>query len=263
MFEALGAAILVVAASLVGVFFFGNSGRLEGVQRYVVPVAVGVFLSLVLYELIPETLAQSPKYGGLVVAAGFIAFYVLAQVLHKRYHHLEAEDCDRRGAAALLLVGDAIHNIADGVVLGGAFLLDPTIGFATALALALHEVPQEIVEFGVLIRGGYTRAQAALYNFGSASSIILGVILIMVLSEHASEYVWLLTGFAAGNLLFLAASDLLPRIHGNLKNYGSIWNAAIAIVIGFMVMTIVLDWTHAEVAHNHAFEDEELHDHAH
>ncbi len=266
MFEAILAAVAISLASLVGVFFFGNERRLIGAQRYVVPMAVGVFLSLVLYELIPETLAAAPTWGGVVVAFGFIAFYVLANLLHKRYHHLEAEDCDRKGAAMLVLIGDAVHNVADGVILGGAFLIDPAVGVATAIGLALHEIPQEIVEFGVLIRAGYTRTQAAWRNLLSASSIVIGTILVMGLSEHAADYVWVITGIAAGNLLFLAASDLLPRIHGNLKNYGSIWYSTASIVFGFVVMTIVVTIAHGEFGHGHDHEEYNVHyeeDHGH
>ncbi|MEX0932461.1 MAG: ZIP family metal transporter [Parcubacteria group bacterium] len=247
--EAIGASILVAIVSLVGVLFFGNSKYLVNSQRYVVPIAVGVFLSLVLFELIPETLELSPTYGGIAVALGFIAFYVLSALLHKKYHSLEEEDCDRKGAAMLLLIGDAIHNMADGVILGGAFLIDPAIGFATAVGLALHEIPQEIVEFGVLIRAGHTKLKAALLNLLSASSIVLGTLLIMIIAEHADEYIWLFTGIAAGNLLFLAASDLLPRIHGNLKEYGTVWRSAMLITLGFVVMTSVLVWTHEQFGH--------------
>lgn len=249
--DALLAAGLVALASLVGVLFFGHDSKLIGAERYVVPVAVGVFLSLVLYELIPETLLQAPQWGGIAVAAGFIGFYVLANVLHKHYHQKEEADCDRKGAAMLLLIGDAVHNMADGVILGGAFLIDPAVGIATAIGLALHEIPQEIVEFGVLLRAGHTRMRALMYNFISASSIFVGTLLIVLVAEHGEEYIWILTGIAAGNLLFLAASDLLPRVHGNLKNYGSIWNSALSILVGFTVMTIVITWTHEEFGHGH------------
>jgi len=248
--ESIGAALLIALISLIGVFFFGDNQKLLGSQKYVVPMAVGIFLSLVLFELIPETLELSPELGGIAVAFGFISFYVLANYLHQRYHRLEVEDCDRKGAATLLLIGDGIHNIADGVVLGGAFLIDPAVGVATAIGLALHEIPQEIVEFGVLIRAGYTKTKAAFYNFLSASSIVLGTILIAVVAEHAEEYIWIITGIAAGNLLFLAASDLLPRIHGNLKNYGSIWHSTISITLGFIIMTSLLSWTHEQFGHN-------------
>ena len=253
--EALLASVAIALVSLIGVVFFGHDKRLIGAERYVIPVAVGVFLSLVLYELIPETLESAPQLGGIVVAVGFISFYILASVLHKRYHHLETDDCDRKGAAMLLLTGDTIHNLADGFILGGAFLIDPAIGVATAIGLALHEIPQEIVEFGVLLRAGYTRTEAAIRNLISASSVIVGTLLIILIAEQAEEYVWILTGFAAGNLLFLAASDLLPRIHGNLKNYGSIWHSTIAIVLGFVVMTSIITWTHEK--YGHALEDAE------
>ena len=251
MFGALIAAVCVALISIVGVALFGHSGRLVGIERYAVPVAVGVFMSIVLYELIPETIEAAPETGGLAVAFGFISFYILANILHKKFHHLEAEDCDRKGAAMLILIGDAIHNIADGVVLGGAFLIDPTVGIATAIGLALHELPQEIVEFGILIRAGYTRSRAVFLNLLSASSIILGLILIFLVSEHAASYTWVLTGIAAGNLLFLAASDLLPRIHGNLKHYGNVWKASASIILGFIVMTIIIHTVHEYYGHAH------------
>ena len=262
MFEAILAAVAIALTSLVGVFFFGNTQKLLGAQKYVIPMAVGVFLSLVLYELIPETLELSPRFGGIAVAFGFVSFYVLANYLHRKYHHLEAADCDRKGAATLLLIGDGIHNVADGVILGGAFLIDPTVGVATAVGLALHEIPQEIVEFGVLIRAGYSKTKAMLYNLLSASSIIVGTVLVIAVSEHAAEYIWIVTGVAAGNLLFLAASDLLPRIHGNLKNYGSIWHSTISITLGFFIMTSILMWTHEQFGHGHEEHHEEHETHS-
>ncbi len=250
MFTALGVALIITLSSLIGVVLFGHDKRLIGAERFVVPVAVGVFLSLILYELIPETLEASYMFGGATIAAGFLFFYILSHKLHKRFHHLEAEDCDRKGAASLLLIGDSIHNFADGIILGGAFLIDPRIGVATGIALMMHEIPQEIVEFGVLIRAGYTRARAAFLNLISASSIILGTIVVYALSENASRYVWILSGLAAGNLLYLAASDLLPRIHGNLNRYGSIWHSAISITVGFVIMSSILVWSHEKYRHD-------------
>jgi len=251
LLQALVASLLIALISLIGVFFFGQDKRLVGLERFVIPVAVGVFLSLVLFELIPETVSAAPEFGGIVVAIGFLAFYILASVLHKKHHHLAADDCDNKGAATLLLIGDGIHNLADGFILGGAFLIDPTIGVATAIGLALHELPQEIVEFGVLIRAGYTRKEAALRNALSASSIVAGTIFVLLIAEHAEEYVWILTGFAAGNLLFLAASDLLPRIHGGLREYGSVWRSTLAIIIGFVVMTTAIYFVHERFGHGH------------
>ncbi len=259
--NAIIAASLVAAASLIGAFMFGSKESIAKSERFFIPLAVGVFLSLALFELIPETLLSSPEFGGIAVMAGFVGFYILSNILHKRYHHLETEDCNKRGAAALILTGDAIHNLADGFILGGAFLVDPAVGVAVAFGLAIHEIPQEIVEFGVLLRAGYSKTEAALRNLLSASSIILGTVIILLIADHADEYVWILTGIAAGNLLYLAASDLLPRIHGSLKEYGGMNRAAMLIVVGFAIMSSVITWTHETFGHGHEH-DTEVHDEA-
>jgi zinc and cadmium transporter len=258
LIDAIIASLLVAAASLIGALFFGNSATVIKSERYLIPLTVGVFLSLVLFELIPETLLTAPELGGIAVMIGFVGFYVLSSVLHKHYHNKDVEDCDKKGAAALVLIGDGIHNLADGFILGGAFLIDPSVGVAVAFGLALHEIPQEIVEFGILMRAGYTKTQAALRNFLSASGIVVGTIIIILIAEHADEYVWILTGFAAGNLLFLAAGDLLPRIHGTVKEHGGIYGSAAAIMIGFAVMSGVIYYTHETFGHGH---EEEEHGH--
>lgn len=255
--EALLAAGGVALCSLIGALFFGNSRNLEGAERYVIPAAVGVFLSLVLFELIPETLEANHTWGGVAVAGGFVLFYVLSYELHRYFHTHEADDkhCHHKGAANLLLIGDAIHNLADGVILGSAFLIDPTLGVAVAIGLALHEIPQEIVEFGVLVRGGYSRFEAAWRNLISASTIIIGTALTILLSSAAEEYIWIITGIAAGNLLYIAATDLLPRVHGTLRGYQSFWLTLIALVAGFGIMTTVLTYTHENFGHEHELEN--------
>jgi zinc and cadmium transporter len=253
IFDALLAALGVTLISLIGVFFFGHDKRLIGAERYIVPVAVGVFLSLIFYDLIPDTISEAPALGGIIIFAGFICFYIMSSVLHKRLHRLEVENCDQKGAAILILIGNSIHHLSDGFLIGSAFLINPTAGFAVALGIGLHEVPQEIVEFGVLIRAGYTRLQATFLNLLSATTVFFGTLLIILIAKQASGFVWILTGFAAGNLLYLAASDLLPRIHGNLKLYGNIWQSTIAIILGFSVMTGVITWTHTHYS-EHATE---------
>lgn len=253
------ASLAIALSSVVGALFFGNSKELQGLQKFVVPVAVGMLLSFVLYELLPETFAASPEYGGLMVAVGFIGFYILANFLHQRFHNLADGQCERKTAASLLLTGDAVHNLADGVILGSAFLIDPAVGVATGVAIALHEIPQEIIEFGVLIRAGYSRTQAMTRNLLSASTVVVGTIGTILISDSVGQYLWVVTGLAAGNLLFVAASELLPRIHGNLKNYGNIWKATAAIVFGFIFMTLIISWAHEQAPHAHDHTNSESH----
>lgn len=137
-------------------------------------------------------------------------------------------------------------------------MVDPALGVAVAVGLALHEIPQEIVEFGVLVRGGYTRFHAALLNLLSASSIVVGTALTILFADAFGDYIWIITGLAAGNLLYIASSDLLPRIHSTLKNYQSFWYTLTALVLGFILMTVVLIYTHETFGHGH--EDEVGHE---
>jgi len=258
--EAIAASILVALASLTGALLFGNSAKIRAAEAFLIPLTVGVFLSLVLYELIPETLLAAPDWGGVAVALGFIGFFLLSSLLHNHFHKkMDEADCDKKSSANLVLIGDAVHNLADGVILGTAFLVDPAVGIAVAIGLALHEIPQEIVEFGILIRAGYSRLEAALRNLLSASSIVVGTLLIILISEHAAEYVWILTGIAAGNLLYLAASDLLPRVHNASREQSQIYKALFTILVGFIVMTSVITWTHSTFGDGHAHDE---HDHS-
>lgn len=253
--EAFGAALSIAVFSLTGALFFGNSKKLSGVQKYFIPAAVGVFLSLILFELLPETFAASPSYGGYIVFAGFLGFYALTHILHKYFHQTDAENCGRKSSAILLLIGDAVHNVADGILLGSAFLVNPALGFATAAGLALHEIPQEIVEFGVLVRAGYSKMEALLLNFISASSIFIGLIFVLLAAERFEDSIWVFSGIAAGGLLFLAASELLPRTHGSLKNYGNIAKTVLVILVGFVLMSSIITWSHETFDTDHGHEE--------
>ncbi len=261
-FEAVGAALLVALCSIIGAFFFGERSILHKVERFVVPVAVGVFLSLALYELVPEVVLASPEFGGLTVALGFMGFYAIAYLIHQHLHRKAHEHNEKREAAILLLIGDAFHNFADGIVIGGAFLVSPEVGIITAVAIALHEIPMEMVEFGVLLRAGYTRKEAIVRNLLSASAVVLGTAITVIVAGTFTSLVWVLSAIAAGNLLYIAAAELLPRLHTSLKLYGGFRNAFIAIVLGFGVMTGVIYYAHEQIAHGHGHEGETAEDHA-
>ncbi len=252
MFEALVASLLVAGCSLVGAVFFGaklSGGRLE---RYIIPLAVGVFLCLALYELLPEVVLAAPELGGLVIGLGFMSFYALAYLVHRYLHAHATEHNDKREAAILLMVGDSIHNFADGIVIGSAFLLAPEVGVAAALAIALHEIPQEIVEFGVLLRAGYRPLGAVIRNSLSASAVVLGSVITFAVAAQAGTYVWILSALAAGNLLYISATELLPRLHGSLSHYRSFWHVWVAILIGFMGMTAIISFAHEQLEHTDA-----------
>lgn len=265
MFDAIIASAIVALLSVTGILFFGKKGYLSGTHKFIVPVAIGVFLGVIFFELIPETLAGSEFYGACAIAFGFLSFYILSHYLRTYHHHHEDEheSCELERSASLILMGDAVHNIADGVVIASAFLLNPAVGIAVTVGIALHEIPQEIAEYGVLIHAGYSRKRALFYNFLSASAIFIGVVLSALFASFG-DFVWILTGLASGNLLYIVASDMIPELNHNTKGTHFL-QTFLSTVIGLIVIVSLLTWSHEYFGHEHDHEDdvERLHDEEH
>ncbi len=261
--NALLAAGAITLISLIGVLFFGRSGHMTGTNRYVIPTAIGVFLGVVFFELIPETLEAGGEYGSFPIIAGFLSFYLLSHILHTYHHHHDVrhddDGCEHQAGASMLLVGDAVHNLADGIVIATAFMINPMVGVATTLGVALHEIPQEIAEFGVLLRAGYSKSKALTYNLLSASSVIFGVLITFTLANSLSGYVWVLTGLAAGNLLYIAAADLLPDVHKDSRASGTVVNSFLATLLGMVAIVALLIWSHETFGQAHDEHETEFH----
>jgi len=242
-------ALAVSSLSLVGVAFFGRTGRLVGTHRFIVPFAIGAFLGITFFELIPETLESSELYGAIAIVTGFLLFYLLSNILHTYHHHHDEHGHDDHCAATkvsavMLLWGDLIHNMTDGIVIASAFFINPAVGIVTAVGIALHEIPQEIAEYGVLLKAGYTPKKAMVLNFLSALGTVFGAGLSILFMSALSEYIWILTGIAAGNLLYIATSDLLPGVHKESHKSGSFIPAFTATVIGVVVVAAMIQYTH-------------------
>jgi zinc and cadmium transporter len=259
MFGPFIAASIVSLLSLIGIFFFGKKGHLAGTHRFIIPIAIGMFLGVIFFELIPETLEASELYGSIAIVTGFLSFYVLAHFLHTYHHHHNDEDAhdthETKRSASMLIIGDAIHNIADGVVIVSAFLIDPAVGVAVTFGIALHEVPQEIAEYGVLIHAGYSKKKALTYNFLSALSIFIGVGVSLLFASFG-EYIWILTGLAAGNLLYIVASDLIPELQ-ETTHKGHFMKTFLSTLLGLIVITALITYTHELFPHEEDEHDEE------
>jgi len=256
MFEALLAASSIALLSLLGAFIFRRHNHITGTHRFIVPIALGMFLGIVFFELIPETLHASEFGGPVAIVVGFLAFYLLSHILrtYHHHHHDHCDDCVPKSSAYMLLIGDAVHNIADGIVIATAFIVDPALGIAATIGVGLHEIPQEIAEYGVLIQAGYSRGKAALFNLLSASSIILGV-LVSFAFLHLGDYLWVLTGIAAGNLLYLAASDMIPELHGD-QHRGHFLSTFISTILGLLIIVALLQAAHGDQHHEDEDHDE-------
>jgi len=207
--------------SLIGVvFFFFRENLIKRIIFPLVSFSAGALLAGALLHLIPEALeelAGQEQTVFLLVIVGFALFFLLEQFIH--WHHCHKTDCtDKHPVTYLILLADGMHNFLGGLAIGSAFMVDVRLGVITWLVAAAHEIPQELGDYGILINGGWKKSKALIANFISASTMVLGGLLAYFLADKIN-IVYLLP-FAAGNFIYIAASDLIPEV----KHRDKIWH---------------------------------------
>jgi zinc and cadmium transporter len=180
---------------------------------WLVNYAVGTLLGVALLALLPEALqALSPRRVFETLLGGIILFFVLEKLV--LWRHCHTNDCEVHGTgASLILIGDAFHNFVDGAMIGAAVLTSVPLGVSTAIAVATHEVPQEVGDFAVLLHAGYSRRRALLLNVLSGVSAILGAALAVLLVDAMPTLKPYLLCIAASSFLYIAMADLIPDLH--------------------------------------------------
>lgn len=216
--------------------------REQTLQRILLPLvglAAGALLGGALFHMLPEAIAELGA--GLPVfaafAAGFVAFYLLEQYLH--WHHCHQMPCAHEPVGYLILAADGLHNLIGGLAVGASFTLGVPVGLATWLAAAAHEVPQELGDFGILRHAGFSPRHALLLNFLSAITFPVGAVGAFLLAGVLD--VTLLVPFAAGNFVYIAASDLLPRLIEPSTLSRKLENSiALTVGLGLLLLTAYL-----------------------
>jgi zinc and cadmium transporter len=179
--------------------------------RPLVAFAAGSLLGGAIVHMIPEATAQDAGIAPWVsVLVGFALFLAIEQFLHWHHCHRETADC-RPSLGYMLLVGDGLHKLLGGLAVGAAFVVDVRVGLTIWLAAAAHEIPHELGDFGVLVHGGWSPARALTFNLLASATFLLGGVVAWGVSARF-ETSWLL-GFAAGNFLYIGASDLVPEVN--------------------------------------------------
>jgi zinc and cadmium transporter len=256
---ALGSVLVISLISLAGVFTLSlGPSRLERVVFLLVAFAVGAMLGGALLHLIPEAyerLGSGPRAGGLVLA-GVLGFFVLEKFLHWRHLHDAPEAIEGATGhaphghahahaaepfAALNLVGNVAHNFIDGAIVAAAYLVSVPTGLVTTLGVLLHEIPQEIGNFGVLVYGGYPPRKALLYNFGAGLFGLLGAGIALTFGTRTPAFADALLPLTAGAFLYIAGSDLIPELNRRhsypaSKSVGQL----VMMVLGVAVMALPL-----------------------
>lgn len=183
-----------------------------------VSLAAGTLIGGALFHMVPEgSAALDPLVASVWLAAGFITFLGLELFLHWHHSH-SAQHTGRQPVTYLILVGDGVHNFLGGLGIASTFLINPAAGITAWVAAAAHEVPQELGDFGILVRGGFPKRSALLWNLLSALTFPLGG-LVAYFAAQQFEMSGLVL-FGAGNFIYIAASDLVPEIKSN-KNFGA------------------------------------------
>ncbi len=244
---ALIAVSLVSALSLIGVAALAwREAFLRKILFFLISLAAGALLGDAFIHLIPEAFeeVESPLIVSLLILAGFLVFFVLEKLL--KWHHVHtdepllAEEHIRiHPVGHLVLISDGLHNLVDGVAIGAAFMVSIEVGIATTIAIVLHEIPQEIGDFALLIHAGFSRTKALLMNFLSALSAFVGVGLAFWLGGIFESATPLIAAFAAGMFVYIAGSDLIPELHKTSGFKRSLIQLA-AIVVGLAVMVLLL-----------------------
>jgi len=234
--------IIVSLISFIGIFSL--SLREEVLRKYIflfISIAVGALLGDAFIHLIPEALKTSMNgvLTSVLVITGILFFFVLEKFLHWHHHGEDKDDNYIHPVGKLVLFSDGVHNFMDGLIIAASFLVSIPVGIATTLAVILHEIPQEVGDFSVLLHSGYTKRRALWLNFLSALTAILGAIVLFVVGETAEiASLWFLP-IAAGGFIYIAVADLIPELHKTKEARHSIMQI-VAVIAGVIAMVALV-----------------------
>lgn len=220
--------------SLIGVFTLSLKEQLlQKILLSLVALSAGALMGGAFLHLLPESIEKGGVDTFYWVLVAFIAFFLVEKILHWRHCH--TNKCSIHTFGHMNLFGDAIHNFIDGIIIAASFVVSIPLGITTVIAIALHEIPQEIGDFGVLIYAGFEKKKALMLNFIIAMIAVLGGIFGYYLTTYAQNSIDILLPFAAGGFIYIAASDLLPEIRKEADLKKSIFSFGM-FIIGILIM---------------------------
>lgn len=242
VFEVLASVFIVSLMSLLGIFtIYFKEEAVEKSLSVLISLAAGTLLGAAFLDLIPESLElMEVKNAMILVLLGFLLFFILEKFI--LWHHCHDKKCkhrERRTALPYLnIIGDGIHNIVDGMVIAVAYLTDPSLGIVTTIAIMMHEIPQEIGDFGILLYGGLNRWTALALNFLTALTAMIGAIVILVLNVSFQSITALLLPLAAGHFIYIAAADLIPELQSTTSKKESAMQLTL-LILGILLIMFV------------------------
>jgi len=233
------ASLIISSISLIGLLFFSvNKNFIKKITLFLVSFAVGALLGDAFIHLIPEAFESNLNVSpSVLILIGILLFFILEKFL--LWHHCHEVDChqDSKHIIVLNLVGDGIHNFIDGALIAASFNVSYLVGITTTIAVILHEIPQEIGDFGIMVHHGLSIPKAIFYNFLSALTSVLGVAFIFLINFDISSY---LVPITAGGFIYLAVADLIPELHRHDSKISTSATQLICILLGLSLMYMLL-----------------------
>jgi zinc and cadmium transporter len=210
----MGSVLLVSLASFAGVLFIAmDEKRLRRVLLFLVSFAAGALLGGAFLHLLPESAEYGMKSStSIFILCGILGFFVLEKIICWRHCHIPTSEDHPHPVGLMNLVGDGFHNLIDGMIIAGSYLVNPALGISTTLAVILHEIPQEIGDFGILVHAGYSIRRALMFNFISALTAVWGAILVLSIGLKTEAVSRFLVPFTIGGFVYIATADLIPEL---------------------------------------------------
>lgn len=268
LFYAVLATLMVSLISLVGIATLSFSRRLlERGIFFLISLSAGALLGDVFLHLLPEMIHEQGGFtqsASLFVLAGIVLFFLLEKYIIWHHHHdietpedhASHQHSHTHSIGVMNLVGDGLHNLIDGMVIGASFLISVPVGIATTIAVVLHEIPQEIGDFGVLIHSGYSVKKALLLNFLTALLSVLGAAGVVLLAADVEVLMNMIIPLTAGGFIYIAGSDLIPELKKDAaKEQTFLQLLSLLLGMGLMFALLFLPF------HGHG--EEEHHDEQH
>ena len=239
----LASVFIVSVISLVGIITLPiNVEKLRKLLIYLVSFAAGALLGDAFIHLLPEAVEETgfEVVISLYVLIGIGFSFLIEKVVHWHHFHYPLEEGHVHPFAIMNLVGDLVHNFMDGLIIAASYMVSIPVGIATTIAVILHEIPQEISDFGVLLLGGFTKARALFYNFLTALTAVLGAVVVLMIGSSVENITTFLVPFTAGSFIYIAGSDLIPELHKGEFDWKSSLMQFAAIALGVLVMYALL-----------------------
>lgn len=234
--------LIVSTISLVGVIMLSvNMERLKKILLFLVSFAAGSLLGGAFLHLLPHVFEESEnvKIATSIILLGIVLFFILEKFLYWRHCHIPTSDDHPHPVGINNLIGDGFHNLIDGMIIAGAYMVSIPVGIATTVAVLLHEIPQEIGDFSILIHAGYTKKKALLFNFLSALTAIIGAVLTLLIGSSIEKVHEYLIPFTIGGFIYIATADLIPELKKETDLKKS-WFQLVSFILGIGIMALLL-----------------------